>query len=167
MIDTLKAEFELEQVDFDFADMEEELRVDERCRSLLNRFYADLINSGVTTQHASDLAFCADFYLRDYLLDFSRQNVVRPRPGIVRYFAGNWFIIKTLDPEIAVLELHLEAIAELYRFLHRQHYISRDELEYLLAETAQTDFYRQRIESFLSIYGDGYIAWDAECPLEV
>ncbi len=165
MTETKQPEIEFEHDDFDFSDMEEELRVDERCQALLKRFYLHLQGSGCETRHASDLAFRADYFLRDYLLDFARQNVVRPQPGIVRRFAATWFITHTLDPEMAVLERHLEAIRQFYRFLHSQHLISAEELAMIEDEAGQEAYYRQRIESFLAITGDGYIAWEAECPL--
>ena len=156
---------EFEHDDFDFSDLEEELRVDDRCRSLLNSFYADLLARGVDEQVASDWAFCADYYLRDYLLDFSRQNVIRPKPGIVKSFAGNWFITRNLNPEIDALEKHLKAVDELYRYLQKQHYITAEELGYLLSEIWRLDFYKKRIDSFLAINGDGFLEWDMECPL--
>ncbi|HEX9079962.1 MAG TPA: hypothetical protein VF795_10260 [Desulfuromonadaceae bacterium] len=166
MTETKLPEIEFEHDDFAFGDdMEEELRVDERCRTLLQRFYLHLQESGLEPQQASDLAFCADYYVRDYLLDFGRQNVARPQPGVVRRFAATWFITRTLDPEMAVLERHLEAIRRFYRFLHGQHLISAEELAMIEEEAGQGEYYRQRIESFLAITGDGYIAWEAECPL--
>jgi hypothetical protein len=158
-------EIEFEHEDFDFITLEDELRVDELCQSLLKHFYQHLQLGGRTPQQASDLAFAVDFYMRDYVLDFSRQNVVRPQPGIIRRFAANWYITHTLDPEAAMLERSLEGIREFYRFLHGQHFICREELSWLEKEAAQNDYYRQRIENFLSIYGDGYVAWEAECPL--
>ena len=166
MTETKQPEIEFEHDDFALSDnMEEELQVDERCQTLLQRFYQHLQDSGLEIQQASDLAFCADYYLRDYLLDFSRQNVARPEPGTVRRFAATWFITRTLDPEMAVLERHLEAIRRLYRFLHALHLISAEELAMIEEEAGQSEYYRQRIESFLAITGDGYIAWEAECPL--
>jgi hypothetical protein len=159
-------EIVFEHDDFDFTTLEDELRVDELCQSLLKHFYQHLQLNGRTPQQASDLAYAVDFYLRDYVLDFACQNVMRPQPGIVRGFAANWFITHTLDPEIAMLERHLEGIRELYRYLHGRHYISREELSWLEKETEHTDYYQQRIESFLAIYGDGYVVWEAECPLK-
>jgi len=156
---------EFEHDDFDFSDLEEELRVDKSCRSLLNSFYTDLLVRGLDKQVASDLAFCADYYLRDYLLDFSRQNVIRPKPGIIKSFAGNWFIARNLNPEFDALITHLKAVDELYRYLHIQHYISVEELEYLLFEAYQVEYYKMRIDSFLAINGDGFFEWDQECPL--
>lgn len=159
-------EIEFEHDDFDFATLEEELLVDQRCQQVLKHFYLNLQQRGMTAERASELAFSADLYLRDYLLDAARQNIVRPQPGIIRKFAASWFITHTLDPEIQLLERHLTAIAEFYRFLHRQHLISADELAYLLDETAQLDFYQKRINTFLNISSDGFVAWDAECPVK-
>jgi len=155
---------EFESDDFDFASLEEELRVDERCQSLLNSFYHQMQINGQSSQSASDLAYGADYYLRNYLLDFARQNVVRPKPGIVRYFAASWFITHTLAPEPEVLDQHLTAILEFYRFLHHQHYISAEELLSIEDEVADSTYYHQRIEQFLAIVGDGFFSWDAECP---
>ena len=158
-------EVEFEHEDFDFTTLEDELRVDQLCQSLLKHFYQHLQLNGRTPQQASELAYAVDFYLRDYVLDFARQNVMRPQPGVIRRFAANWFITHTLDPEAAMLERHLEGIKEFYRYLHGLHFISREELTWLEKEAAQTDYYRQRIENFLAIYGEGYTAWNAECPL--
>ncbi len=149
--------------DFEFETIDEELLVDGRCQQILKQFYLFLQQQGMAAEQASELAFSADLYLRDYLIDFGRQNIVRPQPGIITKFAGSWFITHTLDPEFAVLERHLTALSELYRFMHRQHLISVDELSYLLDEAGQLDFYRQRIDSFLNLTGDGFVAWDAIC----
>ena len=166
MSEEKKPMIEFEHDDFEFSSIEEELRVDERCQSLLNSFYQYLQSRGFAPQHASDLAYSADYYLRDYVLDFARQNVVCPQPGIITKFAASWFITNTLDPEVKLLERHLEAISELYIFLHKQHFISREELAFLEAEAGKTEYYRQRIEQFLAISGEGYAAWDAECPVK-
>lgn len=161
---TQNIENEFERDDFEFDTMEEELLVDERCQQILKQFYLFLQQQGMTAELASELAFSADLYLRDYLIDFGRQNIVRPQAGIVTKFAGSWFVTHTLDPEFATLEHHLKAISELYRYMHRQHLISADELSFLLDEAGQLEFYRQRIDSFLNLSGDGFASWDAECP---
>jgi hypothetical protein len=67
---------------------------------------------------------------------------------------------------MAVLMRHLEAIQEFYRYLHGRHLISADELAFIEDELSRTEYYRERIESFLAITGDGYVAWEGECPLK-
>jgi hypothetical protein len=160
---TQHIEIDFEHDDFDFDNIDQELLVDGRCQQILKQFYLFLQQQGMAAEQASELAFSADLYLRDYLIDFGRQNIVRPLPGIITKFAGSWFITHTLDPELVALERHLTAIVELYRYLHRQHLISAYELAFLLKESAQLDYYRQRIDSFLNIAADGFVAWDAEC----
>ena len=161
---TQNPEIEFEHGDFEFDTIDEELLVDGRCQEILKQFYLFLQQQGMAAEEASELAFSADLYLRDYLIDFGRQNIVRPQPGIITKFAGSWYITHTLDPEFASLERHLTAISELYRFLHRRHLISADELSFLLEEAGRHEFYRQRIDSFLNLTGAGFAAWDAECP---
>jgi len=164
MTAVVAGEKSLEITDFDFSDMEEELRVDERCCALLFDFYQHLQAGGMAVEQASALAYCADYYLRDYLIDACRENVVRPSPGIVRYFAGNWFITHTLDPEMKVLEQYLQAINAFYAYLHSLHCISAEELSILEKEAGDLGYYAGRIESFLNITGDGYTTWAADCP---
>ncbi|MDD2734930.1 MAG: hypothetical protein PHF56_13395 [Desulfuromonadaceae bacterium] len=161
---TQTPEIDFDHNDFDFETIDEELLVDGRCQQILKQFYLFLQQQGMSAEQASELAFSADLYLRDYLIDFGRQNIVRPQPGIVTKFAASWFITHTLDPEIGLLERHLTAITELYRYMHRQHLISADELAFLLQEAGELEYYRQRIDSFLNLTGSGFAAWDAECP---
>jgi len=154
-----------EHADFDFDGLEDELRVDGLCRQLLERFYIYLQNSGLTPEQASGLAYSADYFVRDYLIDFLQQNILRPLSGHVRYFAASWYITRTLEPEMVVLEHHLAAIAAWYRFLRQQHLISSDELAEVEQEATQVAYYRDRMERFLALAGDGYDAWDQECLL--
>ncbi len=164
---TQNPEFEFEHDDFEFDTIDEELLVDGRCQQILKQFYLFLQQQGMAAEQASELAFAADLYLRDYLIDFGRQNIVRPQSGIVTKFAGSSYITHTLDPEFASLERHLTALSELYRFLHRRHLISAEELSFLLEEAGQLEFYRQRIDSFLNLTGAGFVAWDAGCPAKL
>lgn len=153
-----------EHDDFDFDSIDEEVLVDQRCQQLLNRFYLHLQQQGMPAERASEMAFSADLYLRDYLLDFGRQNVARPQAGIIAKFAASWFITHTLDPEFAMLEQHLKAIVTFYRYLRQQHLISEDELAFLEREAEDLEFYKARIDTFLGITGDGFVAWDQEYP---
>lgn len=164
---TQDTDVQFEQDDFNFDSIDEELLVDGRCQQVLKQFYLFLQQHGMSAEHASELAFSADLYLRDYLIDFGRQNIVRPTPGIITVFAGSWFITHTLDPEFEMLERHLTAIIELYRYMRRQHLISADELAAIEEEAGQREYFRHRIESFLGLSGDGFVAWDAECPAKI
>lgn len=149
--------------DFDVKSLEDELKVDGLCRKLLEQFYHNLQHMGLTPENASELAYSADYYVRDYLVDCLQQNILRPQVGLVRYFAASWYITRTLEPEMAVLERHLTGIVAWYRFLREQQYISIDELSGIEQDAAQRDYFQARLERFLNLAGDGYEAWDAEC----
>ena len=159
-------EITFDHEDFDFETMEEELRADEQCQKLLQQFYIWLQQSGLTPEHASELAYSADYYLRDYLLDFLQRNALRPQSGQVHYFAGNWYITRTLEPEMTVLGRHLEALAALYSFMYELNLVSAEQRDQMLQETAELEYYQQRIASFLALAGEGYEEWDRACQLE-
>ena len=59
--------------DFDFETLEEELRADQQCQKLLQQFYFWLQQGGMTPEQASEQAYSADYYLRDYVLDFLQR----------------------------------------------------------------------------------------------
>lgn len=152
--------------DFECETLEDELRVDERCRTLLQQFYSHLQLSGLTPEKASELAYGADYYVRDYLIDFSQQNLARPQAGLVKRFAATWYITRTLEPDMTVLARYLDAIDAFYRFLRDRHLISAEELQLIEAELALREYYHGRIRQFLALKGDGYDAWERECPLQ-
>lgn len=152
--------------DFDFVTLEEELQVDRHCQGVLQVFYQWLQQEGLGEEQASRLAYSADYYVRDYLIDFLRANLLRPEAGIVRYFAGNWYITRTMEPDMVVLSRHLDGISWLYRYLSGRLQLSPGLLQQLEQEAADTDFYRGRIESFNALSGDGFTEWDSGCRLK-
>lgn len=149
--------------DFDFTTLEDELRVDQHCRLLLKHFYDWLLERGDTPERASALAYCVDYYLRDYLMDALRGNVLRCKPGLVRCFGGTWYITRTIDPEIALLEQHLDGILAYYGYLLEAGLITAQEMAMVEAECSDRDWYRCRIDAFLNLQGDGYEPWEQEC----
>ena len=141
--------------DFEIETLEDELKAGELCRSLLHRFYAHLQEKeGLTPEIASELAYSADYYLRDYVVDALRQNILRPNAGQLRYFAGTWYCTRTMEPEYRVLETHIEAVSRFYSFLSDSGLVSREELETIRKEASDQKFYRERIESFNALAGD-------------
>ena len=154
-----KDEFRLDTLDDD-------VRVDELCRQLLRRFYDRLLKEGLSPADATRLANSADYYVRDFVVDRQRRNLFDERPGIVRQFAGNWYIISSLEPEIGQLASHLEGVLAFYRYIYREGLISEAFLREIERECADRDFYAGRIDSFWAISGDGYSLWERECPLK-
>ena len=153
--------------DFEFESLEQELQADQHCQRLLLDYYNWLQQNGMTPQEATQLAYSADYYLRDYLLDHLRANPLKPQDGIVRYFAGNWYIVKNMEPEQKQLSQHLLAIQQLYTYIKQLELITQEELNQLMTETLETDFYTQRIADFLALAGDGYTEWDNDCTINM
>lgn len=156
-------EFTYEQ--FDFETLEEELQVSEQCSRLLRQFHQWLQEREGDLHRASELAYCVDYYLRDYLVDALRMNVLRYRSGLIRYFGGTWYIIHTIEPEMLALEKHFDGIRAYYRYLHELGLLSPDELHIVEGETADSVWYENRIDSFLNLAADGYTDWESACPL--
>lgn len=145
---------------------EDFMRVDNLCSALLLSFYEHIQTEGVSPEEATELAKGADYFIRDFVVDFKALNLFNEEPGIVRQFAGNWYIYNTLEPDIRQLGGHLRGIRAFYRFLHDQRLISAAYLAKIEKECDDIAYYDGRIESFWEIDGDGYLAWEAECSLK-
>ncbi len=160
------SEFSVNKEEFNLFAPDDFLRVDNLCKGLLFRFYEELQGQGLSPQEATVLASGADYFIRDFVVDCKMFNVFDEMPGIVRQFAGNWFIANSLEPDIAQLSRHLRGIRAFYHFLFNHRLISAGYLWSIENECDDLAFYEKRIVSFLEIEGDGYFAWEKECSLQ-
>jgi hypothetical protein len=141
-------------------------RVDNLCRSILLGFYDHLLAEGLPPEEATVLANGADYFVRDFLVDCKGYNLFDERPGIVRQFAGNWYIINTIEPDIKQLGRHLQGARAFYGYLCGRKLISTGYLQDVEKECGLLSYYEERIETFWKIEGDGFVAWEMECPLK-
>ena len=151
--------------DFATAGFEDDLRVDRLCRELLLRFYEQLLADGIPPAEATSLAGGADCFLRDFVVDRMRTSPLAGEPGLVRRFAGTWYIITSIEPDAGELCRHLDGVGEFFRFLHQNGLVADAYLEMAAAECADRQWYAGRIRSFLALSGDGYRAWERDCPI--
>ena len=156
----------LTKSDFQIGTLEDELRVDGFCRELLMTFYHERIASGLNEHDATLLANSADHYLRDYLIGVRQLNLLESDPDVVRQFAGNWYIVNTMEPVIEEIAAHLAGIREFYRFLCSIEAIDSGFFAAIEKDCADLSYYQSRIDSFWEIQGDGYNAWERECSLK-
>jgi len=156
---------EYKSSDFDINTLDDELRVDSLCRDLLMSFYYDRLEAGLDEQEATLLANSADYFIRDYVIGFRQINILAETSGLVRGFAGNWYIVNTLEPSAKEIAAHLRGIREFYHYLCRQSAINDGFLANIDRECSDLDYYTGRIESFWDIKGDGYYEWESKCSL--
>jgi hypothetical protein len=157
---------QLTKSDFQIGTLEDELRVDGLCRELLMTFYHERIASGVSEHDATLLASSADHYLRDYLIGVRQFNLLESDPDVVRQFAGNWYIVNTMEPVIDEIAAHLNGIREFYRFLGSIEAVDAGFLRAVEQDCADLSYYQSRIDSFWGISGDGYLEWERACSLK-
>ncbi len=103
--------------DFAMVTMDDELRVDGLCRDLLMAFYEELQAKGGEPEIATELARSADYFIRDFVVGYKQWHLFDDSRSPVRPFAGNWYIVNTLEPTIEELTKHLAGIVTFYRFL--------------------------------------------------
>ncbi|MBJ6727490.1 hypothetical protein [Geomesophilobacter sediminis] len=159
-------QLKIDKRDFVPVTLDDELRVDKLCSDLLHRFYTESQEAGLTPEEATKLAGAADFFVRDFVVSIKMRSIFDERPGIVRQFAGNWYIANTMEPLASEIEGYLAGIRAFYRFLHGHQLISLKFLQAIENECNDLSYYAERIESYWDITGDGYHAWEKECSLK-
>ncbi|MBN1956591.1 MAG: hypothetical protein JXQ81_07800 [Desulfuromonadales bacterium] len=147
------------------ASLEDEIRVDQLCLKLLKLFLQHLHESPeIDPLTAGRHARGADFFLRDYMLDHLRKNIFSITPHDIRGFAGNWYIVKTLEPNLKELQDLLEGIANFYIFCADKELIPALLLPELLTACSEHSFYQQRIETFHDLKDNEFLGWNKTCP---
>ena len=152
--------------DFEIDTIDDEVRVDGLCRDLLLQYYGELQAEGGDPESATELARSADYFVRDYVVGYRQRNLFDETWSPVRSFAGNWYIVNTVEPTSGELAKHLSGILAFYRFLHRHHLVTAPFLERVERECGDHPFYEERIRSFWEITGDGYYEWERACSLK-
>jgi len=156
-----------ESANYEIHNLQDEIRVDQLCQRLLQCFRRDLEKEdALPPAQAGALAHGADYFLREFVIPDRCENIFHLRPGRVRQFAGNWYIVRNLEPNMAELETILQGTATFYAYCSRVGKVSGELAEAVRQECSQLDFYRQRIEEFWAIEGDGYLSWERACTLK-
>ena len=151
--------------DFTIANLDDELRVDELCARLLLALRDTLAARGLEPLEVGDLCRGADYFLRDFLIAECGDNLFRLPPERIRQFAGHWYIVRTMEPNLQELADLLAGVATCYRILSEQGLVETDRAEAVAIHCDNLPWYRQRIEDFWAIEGDGFLAWRSACPL--
>ena len=156
----------LSQKTFNISNLDDEIRVDRLCVDLLRTFFNALTQQpGQKPEEVGNLCRGADYFLREFIIADRRENLLEVTGRQVRQFAGHWYIVKNLEPNMNELGSILGGIAALYPFLAEHALIDKDQADEICTACAERDWYQQRIEDFWAIEGDGFLQWRDEVPL--
>jgi len=165
--DSLNDSGELTSDLFEINSLEDEIKVDHRCESLLRIFCQYQIDErGFSPEDAGSQARGADYLLREFIIGDRRENLLLISPGRIRQFAGNWYITKALEPNVQELGTILQGTGEFYDYLAGFGLVGAEQAAKIKCHCRELDYYQQRIESFWAIEGGGFAAWCAACPVE-
>lgn len=143
--------------------LSDEIRIDQLIVSLLSTFSRDSVAAGVDPLRAGAWARGADYFLREFVVDHCRDNLFTLPAGRVRHFAGNWYIIKTIEPNCDELSEILQGVVAFYTYLHEHAKVTDACFQEVTIACGDLTYYQERINSFWEI-SDGYQGWDAACP---
>jgi hypothetical protein len=156
----------LDQNNYSIETLEDIIRVDQLCKKLLKQYHQYLLKEKVTEPFEARIkASGADFFLRDFIIDNQQKNIFHVSAELVRRFAGNWYIVSTLEPNIKELKSILKGIDNFYAFCAAKKLVNPSTAAKINLSCAHVDYYQQRINSFHDLIGDGYATWNNECPL--
>ena len=151
---------------FSITTLEDEIRSDHLCHELLRRFAAELAaGGGFEPAVAGRLAHGADYFLREFIIGDRPENILELQPQRFRQFAGNWYIVRNLEPNLKELLAILEGVTVFYHYLAEQGLVPATLASAVHTQAADVEFFRERIDSFWAIDNDGYSRWNRTCPV--
>ncbi len=151
---------------FQIVDLDSEIRADRFCSALLKHFHQFLLGTlNLEPLEAGSQAAGADYFLREFMIGKRRDNIFNASAEQVLQFAGNWYIISNLEPNMEELSVMLRGTASFYRYCAEHNLSTPENSEQIKQTCNKIDYFQERIETFHNISGDGYSAWDKACPL--
>ena len=151
---------------YDITDLDSEIRTDKLCAALLKNFHQHLLNElKLEPLDAGALAAGADYFLREFLIGGRQENIFSCTPERIKQFGGHWYIIRNLEPNMAELTTMLSGAAGFYQYCANMQLTDPSNAEAITLTCSDLDYFRQRIEDFQAITGDGFAAWEQACPL--
>ena len=110
--------------DFDIVDWQDESRVDQLCQETLQLFHRSLLDEQQCEPlEAGSLARGADYFLREFVIGDRQDNIFEIKPVRIHQFAGNWYIIKNMEPNMEELTDLLFGIDAFYSWVPTLAYI--------------------------------------------
>jgi len=152
---------------FEISSLDAEIRADRLCEALLRIFcHHQAEEGGLRPEVAGAQARGADYLLREFIIGDRRENIFKVAPERIRQFAGNWYITKTLEPNLKELQAILQGTAEFYGFLSNFGLYPAEQTAQVRSFCHDLDYYQQRIDDYWAINEDGFSAWNSACPVE-
>jgi hypothetical protein len=108
----------------------------------------------------------ADYFLRDFIISDRRENIFLIESDRVRQFGGNWYILSNMEPNMEELGDILAGVAAFYEYCNALELIDKETNDEIAAHCLALNNYQERIEAFHNIADDGFIKWDADCPVK-
>jgi len=155
----------LQRDNYTINSLDDEISADKLCCQLLQQFHQFLLKEArLQPLEAAALASGADYFLRDFVISNRRANIFSTSGDTVRRFGGHWYILNNLEPNLTELKNLLMGIKAFSHFCASLQLVEDQQAAAVDLACQDLDFYRQRIESFLDLTGDGFIAWETNFP---
>ncbi|MDH3999505.1 MAG: hypothetical protein OET90_11800, partial [Desulfuromonadales bacterium] len=98
---------DLEQIDIDeytINSLDDELRVDRLCVGLIRQMFQTLTQQQThSPEQAGEMCHGIDYFLREFIIGDRCENLFTIAPERIRQFAGHWYIIRTVEPNMTEL----------------------------------------------------------------
>lgn len=151
---------------YTIASLEDELNTDKNCQELLKLFLRFLLeDQKIEPLDSGSHARGADYFLRDYMIDRCRENIFAITPDKINGFAGNWYIVNTLEPNIEELRSLLNGVQLFYLFCDKKGILKDVDFESIESACLNHAYFQNRIESFHNLQDNEFQPWNNHCPI--
>lgn len=151
--------------EFSWAGPDDFVRLDGLCAGLLGEFFGWLRApeaENLPAERASLLAHAADRYLRDFVVDIAEAGPANASPSLPRRYLANWYIVHTMAPSHAEIDVILAALLLLYRYLEERGIVDAGSASEVEEGLADGEYFHRRLEGFWGLTPEGIDAWRRE-----
>jgi len=131
---------------------------------VFDHFYKYLKNKGLKDRSAIRQTNLIAFFIMNYFFIYEDNidNILYIYDDTIRKFLGNWYIRKSISPQISEIKSFLRAISNFFTFLKKEDFISKEDLQEIKQVCPDTGWFEMRLKTYFETQEDDFYDWIQE-----
>ncbi|MGC8497427.1 MAG: hypothetical protein ACP5NL_05475 [Thermoplasmata archaeon] len=132
----------------------------ERSKIIFDQFFEYLKSHGLKENTVGKRTDMAAYFIMNYVFVYEDlESILEVSGDTIRKFLGNWYIRKSMDPNIATIKSFLRAISDFFTFIHKEGFITDEDLDDIKEVCEDISWFEMRLRTYYMVSEEDFLKW--------